>query len=168
VDDLLIYASRSKLRRYQALAVAASAALPLAALAGVASLDTVHWVLYALLVLGAVTAVVVLEKRIRRPVPELRLSTKGIEGAFGLIAWDDVTGVELMTRLRLRARGVVIRLRPGALLSPPTRELAEVGDEMQQLFRDRLELETRHLELTPDELLREIERFRMYVSPNFD
>lgn len=168
MDDRLIYASQGKLRGYQLGALAVAVAIPAATLAGIVELDRLQRGLGAVLVLIAALTVVALERRIRRPVPEIRLSTEGIEGAFGMVKWDDVTGVELKTRLRLRARGVVIRLRPGAGLWTPSREYAEVGDELQQLYGDRLELESRHLELAPHELLREIELFRMYAFPNVD
>ena len=90
--------------------------------------------------------------RIRRPLPELRLSTEGIEGAFGLIRWEDTSGAELLTRLHARPVGVVVRLRPRARLASPVPGFAKVGKESQRVSPDQLRLETRHLELTPQEL----------------
>jgi len=159
MTERLVYPSRRRLRSMQLGAGAVAAALVVGGV--LLEFSRSQWAVAGLLVLSAAWTIVALEWRVRRPLPELRLSTAGIEGAFGLIEWQDVTGVDAKTRFRLHARGVIVRLRPGAHLLLPTREFAEVGDEIQALFRDRLELETGHLELGARELSREIERFRM-------
>lgn len=162
MDERLIFASRRKLRGMQLGALVVAAALVLGGVyLGFSRFD---WAVAMSLMLGSALVVTGLEWRVRRPLPELRLSADGIEGAFGLIEWGDVAGVLLRERLGLSARGVVVSLRPNARLLPPSREFAEVSDEVQRVRADRIELETRHLELEPDALAREIERFRMAVA----
>jgi hypothetical protein len=130
MTERLVYPSRRRLRSMQLGAGAVAAALVVGGV--LLEFSRSQWAVAVLLVLSAAWTIVALEWRVRRPLPELRLSTAGIEGAFGLIEWQDVTGVDAKTRLRLHARGVIVRLRPGAHLLLPTREFAEVGDESRR------------------------------------
>ena len=109
MDELLVYASRRSLRQRQLGALVVAGGLVAVIAFDPIDLDTVHVVLAAALVLVALATLAALEQRARDGLPELRLSIEGVEGAFGLIRWKDTSGAELLTRLRVRPRGVVVQ-----------------------------------------------------------
>jgi hypothetical protein len=157
VDERLVYATSRSLRRLQLGFVLAAVAVPAAGLAGVIDLDI-------LVVAGALACGVgalMTEQRVRRPLPELALSDRGLEGEFGLLDWSDIERVTV----RKPRRRILVHLRPGAPLLRPTREFAKIGHDIHDWRSEGLELVVRHLELGADALAREVERFRAYYAP---
>ena len=149
-----MFTSQATLMR--GLLVAPAIAGAVLALAATAWIGWVSAALVGLLALVTASGIVV---RLRRPVPLLRLSPDGFEGAFGLIAWQDVTGAEIKTRLGVDTHSVVVRVRPKGWLLDPTREFVEDEDALD-LRRDRFTVATGRLDIDADELVRRIELYR--------
>jgi hypothetical protein len=97
------------------------------AITGVIELDA--WDAVKLGIVGFLFAVTLLGLRRHEadPQPRLRLSSEGLEGAFGLVRWTDVVGVDTAVDWSVYSRGrdVVVRLRPGANVLPATREFTD-------------------------------------------
>jgi hypothetical protein len=82
-------------------------------------------------------------RQLRAPLPELRIDDDGIEGTFGRVAWDDVTGASIRWRWlgRTVVRRVVLTLRPGTAPAATSRDWASRWVAGRAIdYGDRIEL----------------------------
>ena len=152
MGERLVATSRRAVRRGLVLAPGIAIASIVAAATGWSG-----WLPAIFITVLAGLTVVGLVVSLRRPRPSLRLSLEGIEGAFGLIGWDAVTGVRIRKRLGIWPNGVVVSLNPRGDLFDSTREFDSV--EAIELRRDRLVVSTGGLDISADELARTVERY---------
>jgi hypothetical protein len=159
VRELVVHISRRRLV-FRLGAVALVFALAIAGLAGVVELDRNDVV--KLLVLTPLAGAIAYGglRQLRAPRPALRLSERGLEGAFGTVAWQDVTTVEVRWSFGLydTGRRVVVGTRPGAPVHPSDGDYAERPLVEVDVAHGSIEIAPQSLELGAKRLAREIDR----------
>ena len=156
---------RTRFAYWAAVGVAVFIAL---ALLGVVDLS--GWALGKLLIAGFLGAVTLrsLRRHAARPLPRLRLSSDGLEGSFGLVQWSDVVEVKTAVDWSLYSRGhdVIVRLRPGTIVRPATREFSPgplLYDDAD-ISGERLKITRGSLDLSANALAAEIRAYRERYS----